>query len=448
MRQPVGARCGPRSAATLLAALALTAAGVALVAILQLEPHALRRRPRPVAARRHRRPGRRPGTCPKVLRAIGDDSVAQVVADDGSVLARSPNILRAPRIAGFRPGATPVVRTVRGPDDQETEDYRLWGRRAATPDGPVTVYVGSSLESAQEVTGRLTRLLLLGLPLVLALLAGAIWLVIGRTLRPVERIRAEVAEISERDLDRRVPLPGTGDEVQRLAETMNQMLDRLESAALHQRDFVANASHDLQSPLTVIRTELDVAAAHPDATDWPQSLQTLRVEADRMERLVRDLLFLARADTRPPRRRRGWSTWTTWCSRRWHGSEPRPALEIDTSAVSAAPVRGSRDDLARLVRNLLANACAHAASRVVVTTGQVGDAEVLVVEDDGPGVAAEHRARVFDRFYRADPVRTRDGAGTGLGLAIVRSVTEEHGGTVELDEAGAGARFVVRLPVG
>ena len=95
------------------------------------------------------------------------------------VLARSPNILRAPRIAGFRPGTTPVVRTVRGPDDQETEDYRLWGQRAGTPDGPVTVYVGSSLESAQEVTGRLTRLLLLGLPLVLALLAGAIWLVIG-----------------------------------------------------------------------------------------------------------------------------------------------------------------------------------------------------------------------------------------------------------------------------
>ena len=88
--------------------------------------------------------------------------------------------------------------------------------------------------------------------------------------------------------------------MQRLAETMNQMLDRLESAARHQRDFVADASHDLQSPLTVIRTELEVAAAHPDATDWPQSLQTLRVEADRMERLVRDLLFLARADATPP----------------------------------------------------------------------------------------------------------------------------------------------------
>jgi signal transduction histidine kinase len=431
--------------ATLLAALALTAAGVALVAILQWnltrsDDDLARSRLADIAGLAAS------GNLPKVLRAIGDDSVAQVVADDGTVLARSPNILGAPRIAGFRPGTTPVVHTVRGPDDQETEDYRLWGQHAGTPDGPVTVYVGSSLESAQEVTGRLTRLLLLGLPLVLALVAGAVWLVIGRTLRPVERIRAEVAEISERALDRRVPLPGTGDEVQRLAETMNQMLDRLESAALHQRDFVANASHDLQSPLSVIRTELDVAAAHPDATDWSQTVQTLRVEADRMERLVRDLLFLARADTAPPAAT-GLVDLDDVVLEEVARIRDATSLEIDTSAVSAAPVRGSRDDLARLVRNLLANACAHAASKVVVTTGQVGDA-VLVVEDDGPGVAAEHRARVFDRFYRADPVRARDGAGTGLGLAIVRSVTEEHGGTVELDEAGAGARFVVRLPVG
>jgi len=387
------------------------------------------------------------GDLPKVLPAIGDDSVAQVVAEDGTVLARSPNILRAPPIAGFATGPAPVVRTVRGPDDQETEDYRLWGRRAATPDGRVAVYVGSSLESAQEVTGRLTRLLWFGLPLVLALMAGAVWLVVGRTLRPVERIRAEVAEISERALDRRVPLPGTGDEVQRLAETMNEMLDRLESAALHQRDFVANASHDLQSPLSVIRTELDVAAAHPDTTRWPQTAQTLRVEADRMERLVRDLLFLARADETPPGPP-GLVDLDDVVLEEVARIRTTTTHEIDTSAVSAAPVRGSRDDLARLVRNLLANACAHAASRVTVSTGQVGDAEVLVVEDDGPGVAVEHRARVFDRFYRADPVRSRDAGGTGLGLAIVRSVTEEHGGTVELDEAGTGARFVVRLPVG
>lgn len=446
MRNSLSVRMRATVAASLLAAVALIAAGVALVAILgwnltRSDDDLARSRLADIAGLAAA------GDLPRVLRAIGDDSVAQVVADDGSVLARSPNIMRAPRIAGFQPSATPVVRTVRGPDDQETEDYRLWGRRAVTPGGPVTVYVGSSLESAQEVTGRVTRLLLLGLPLVLALLAGAIWLVIGRTLRPVERIRAEVAEISERDLDRRVPLPGTGDEVQRLAETMNQMLDRLESAALHQRDFVANASHDLQSPLTVIRTELDVAAAHPDTTDWPRSLQTLRVEADRMERLVRDLLFLARADTRPPETP-GLVDLDDVVLEEVARARAATRLEIDSSAVSAAPVRGSREDLARLVRNLLANACAHAASRIVVTTGQVGDAEVLVVEDDGPGVAAEHRARVFDRFYRADPVRARDGAGTGLGLAIVRSVTEEHGGTVELDEAEGGARFVVRLPVG
>ena len=382
-----------------------------------------------------------------MLPAIGDDSVAQVVLDDGTVVARSPNIVGAPRFATFRPDGRFAVHTVRGPDDEESEDYRLWATRAQTPDGPVTAYVGSSLESAQEVTGRLTRLLVLGVPLVVAVLAGAVWLLVGRTLRPVERIRTEVDEISDRALDRRVPLPGTGDEVQRLAETMNRMLDRLEGAARHQRDFVANASHDLQSPLTVIRTELDVAAAHPDATDWPETVHTLRLEADRMERLVRDLLFLARSDGTPPSTP-GLVDLDDVVLEEVARIRATSTLDLDTSGVSAAPVRGSRDDLARLVRNLLANACAHAATTVTVTTGQVGDAEVLVVEDDGPGVPAEHRARVFDRFYRADPVRSRDGGGTGLGLAIVRSVTEEHGGTVELDEAGAGARFVVRLPVG
>ncbi len=432
--------------ATVLAAIALAAASVALVATLgynltRADDDLARSRLDDVSALAAT------GDLPEVLPAIGDDSVAQVVRDDGTVVARSPNILGAPRFATFRPGSRFAVRTVRGPDDQETEDYRLWATRAETPDGPVTAYVGSSLESAQEVTGRLTRLLMLGLPPVLVLLAGAVWLLVGRTLRPVERIRSEVDEISDRALDRRVPLPGTGDEVQRLAETMNRMLDRLEGAALHQRDFVANASHDLQSPLTVIRTELDVVAAHPDATDWPQTVQTLRLEADRMERLVRDLLFLARADATPPSAP-GLVDLDDVVLEEVARIRVTSTLDLDTSGVSAAPVRGSRDDLARLVRNLLANACAHAATTVTVTTGQVGDAEVLVVEDDGAGVPAEHRARVFDRFYRADPVRSRDGGGTGLGLAIVRSVAEEHGGTVELDEAGTRARFVVRLPVG
>jgi signal transduction histidine kinase len=278
------------------------------------------------------------------------------------------------------------------------------------------------------------------------LLGVATWLVIGRALRPVDRMRAQVAEISERALDRRVPQPGTRDELQRLAQTMNSMLDRLESGSRRQREFVANASHDLQSPLTVVRAELDVATRHPEATSWPELVATVRAETDRMERLVQDLLYLARVDEAQ--------------------AEPVAAtlvdldvvaleevtrirqsttVEIDSRHVSAAPVRGSVNDLSRLVRNLVANACTYATSRVTVSTSREDDHVLLVVADDGPGVPVAERDRVFDRFFRGDAARSAQG--TGLGLSIVRSVADRYGGSVSVGDAGPGARFEVRLPL-
>jgi signal transduction histidine kinase len=385
---------------------------------------------------------------PRTLSGFGDDAVAQVVAADGTVLASSPNISGEGSITDVMapPGET-TVRTVTGvPDDDETEDYRVWTSRVATDAGQVTVHVGRSLETTQEVIGRLVTSLMVGLPLVVALLAWAMWVVVGRALSPVEGIRSEVAGISHRDLDRRVPVPDTDDEVSRLAETMNAMLGRLETSVRQQRDFVANASHDLQSPLASLRTQLEVALAHPDTTDWEATASSLHAEGDRMERLVRDLLFLAKEDAggadqplqlvdlddvvlEEARRLRAGST-----------------TVVDTSRVSAAPVRGNRDDLARLVRNLLENARDHA-ERVVDVTLSNGSSQVtLTVEDDGPGVPAGHRDRVFERFYRVDQARDRSTTGTGLGLAIVRSVAERHHGTVELAAGSRGARFVVHLP--
>jgi signal transduction histidine kinase len=388
------------------------------------------------------------GGPPRTLPNLGDDAVAQVVAADGSVVSASPNIEGAGPISRFSPApGEPTVRTMTGvPDDDETEDYRVWVQRVPTGNGALTVYVGRSLESTQEVIARLTASLLVGLPLVIALLAGAIWVLVGRALRPVENIRSEVAAISHRGLDRRVPVPATADEFSRLAETMNSMLARLEAANAQQQDFVANASHDLQSPLASLRAQLDVALAHPETADWRATATALHAEADRMERLVRDLLFLARADA---------------------GESGRPSelvdlddvvLEesarvrtacpsfVDTSRVTAAPVRGSRDDLARLVRNLLENAREHAESLIDVTLSNGPRGVTLTVEDDGPGVPAEHVDRVFDRFYRADEARSRSESRTGLGLAIVRSIAERHQGSVELVDGGRGARFVVRLP--
>ena len=388
------------------------------------------------------------GELPTTLTELGDDAVAQVVAADGTVLASSPNVEGEAPISRFTPppGETTVRTMSDVPDDDETEDYRVWTRSVPTSGGQVTVYVGRSLETTQEVVGRLTASLVVGLPLVVGLLAWAMWVVVGRALRPVEGIRAEVSAISHRELDRRVPVPDTDDEVSRLARTMNTMLARLDAAARQQRDFVANASHDLQSPLASFRAQLEVAMAHPEATDWEATAAALHAEGDRMEQLVRDLLFLAREDsgeTEPPQQLVDLDDVVLEESARVRAGG---TTVVDTSRVTAAPVRGNRDDLGRLVRNLLENARDHAAGVVDVTLSNGSHEVTLTVEDDGPGVPAEHRDRVFERFYRADPSRDRATTGTGLGLAIVRSVAERHHGTVELADGSRGARFVVRLP--
>ncbi len=384
------------------------------------------------------------GTLEERTEGIGDDSLAQVVNERGDVLAASGNITGRPAVGQVSDVAEqPRVRTMRDlPDDRETEDYRIWSQRRATPDGVVAAFVGPSLESSEEAITRLVSSLAIGLPPLVALLALAIWITVGRALRPVENVRREVAALGARSLDRRVRVPATGDEIARLAVTMNDMLRRLEAADRRQRDFVANASHDLQSPLTVFRTELEVTLARGDLEQWEQTGQLLLAEADRMEALVADLLFLARAEEGP-------------------GPEPGPLDLEDVVAeevarlvhhrsvevqlqVGGAPVRGNRHQLARLVRNLLLNAASFAVGRIVVEVGEVDGEVLLVVDDDGPGIPEEHREDVFERFFTLDRARTANG--TGLGLAIARSVAEAHGGTITLEGEAPTSRVVVRFP--
>jgi signal transduction histidine kinase len=244
----------------------------------------------------------RTGALPPILSAIGGEGVGQVFADDGTVVAASPNIVGRLPLTRSASSRTPEVRVLHNaPDDAERESYRVWTVRVATPTGPVTVVAGFSLESVGEAASTLQRDLAVGVPLLVLLVAAGTWLVIGRTLRPVEGIRAEVAAISEDGLDRRVPVPATGDEVSRLATTMNAMLDRLQEGSRRQRAFVADASHELQSPLTALRSQLEVALAQRD-NDWEATARSLLVDTDEMERLVRDLLYLARSQeaTAPP----------------------------------------------------------------------------------------------------------------------------------------------------
>lgn len=293
----------------------------------------------------------------------------------------------------------------------------------------------------------LTRTLWWTLPALIVLVAMVAWFVTGRALRPVETIRNEVTAITHSSLDRRVSEPRARDEVGRLARTMNEMLDRLQRASDSQRQFVSDASHELRSPVAAIRATGEVALTHPDQADWPTVVARMLAEDDRMEQVVGDLLDLARGEESSlPSGPVDLDDVVLEEVARLRGSGPR----LLADRVSAGRVAGSREQLTRVVRNLLDNAQRHAERAVRVTLGQDDHAVTLTVEDDGPGIAPADRERVFERFTRLDEGRARDAGGLGLGLAMVRTIAERHGGTVAVTDAAdaelTGARFVVTLP--
>jgi signal transduction histidine kinase len=283
---------------------------------------------------------------------------------------------------------------------------------------------------------------------LLALVGLLVWTFTGRALRPVEAIRREVADISgHRDLHRRVPTPVTNDEIGRLARTMNGMLDRLEASTAAQQRFVADASHELRSPLSALQTTLEVSLAHPDSSAWPDVASDALDEARRLHALVEDLLALARTEVLDPALRSSRAvdldeTVFAEAARQ----PPVNGIFLDLHRVSGGRVRGDPLQLARLVQNLLANAHHHAAHQVSVELSTEGDDVIMVVADDGPGIAPGDRQRIFERFARLDHGRSTDDGGAGLGLAIVNGIVQAHGGSVAVTDSRQGARFEVRLP--
>jgi signal transduction histidine kinase len=398
----------------------------------------------------------RSGDLPHTVRNVDDNGVAQVVAADRTVLAASPNLTDDVAIADLHPGRRAATSTFQAPDDSEIETYRFWYASGPSPDGTVTVYVGNSLEAVSEASAALRRALWLGVPVVLALLSVVTWLLLGRAIGRLDRIRAEVDRISETNLNARVAVDGVDDEVGRLAATMNAMLERLGVAAQRQRDFVADVSHDLQSPLAAQRVALEVALSRPEAVDTARLRgEVLGATAD-MERLVDDLLMVASIDadqTSVPALMDLDSVVLEEAARARTGGR----VGVNTSAVSAAPAYANADDVRRIVRNVLDNAVAHARTRVDLTVDLLEQAHAheavdgargwaqLLVADDGPGVPAEHQERIFDRFYRAESARSRDG-GSGLGLSIARGLTGRNGGRLDLVEAHAGTTMRLLLP--
>lgn len=400
----------------------------------------------------------RAGDLPHTLRNVDDNGVAQVTAADGTVLAASPNLAGEPAIAALHPGPHAVTSTFRAPDDGEVETYRFWYASGPSPRGTVTVYVGNSLEAVSEASAALRRALWLGVPVVLVLLGVVIWLLLGRALGRLDRIRAEVDRISEANLNTRVAGDGVDDEVGRLAATMNALLERLEVAAQRQRDFVADVSHDLQSPLAAQRVALEVALARPGTVDTDRLRGEVLGATTDMERLVDNLLTVASLDadqTSVPALIDLDSLVLEEAARARAGG----GAEIGTAAVSAAPAYANADEVRRIVRNLLDNAVTHARARVELTVdlleprvaGETAEAvrgrARLLVADDGPGIPADLRERIFERFYRAESARS-PGAGSGLGLSIARDLAARNGGRLELLDGHGGATMRLLLPQG
>lgn len=370
------------------------------------------------------------------VRAEDDDVLAQLQDGDGRVLARAED-------SPDRPLAAAEESRYR----HDGERWLLVADDVSLPGGGDGVLVvGASLEDADTATRTVTVLVAAAVPVVVALMSLVTWIVVGRALRPVDRMRREVDEVEGTNLHARVDEPGSGDEVDRLAVTMNRMLGRLEASQQAQRQFVSDASHELRSPLATIRQHAEVARAHPEVTDTRELADVVLDEGARLQELVESLLLLTRVDERGRERDRAVDLDDLVFA---EASRPRSAMAvpIDVSGVAPARVRGDDRLLGRVVRNLVDNAVRHADHAVVVTLAADGGAAVLTVDDDGRGVPEADRARVFERFVRLDEGRARVAGGSGLGLAIVDAVVRGHGGSVAVSTApGGGARFTVRLP--
>ncbi len=270
------------------------------------------------------------------------------------------------------------------------------------------------------------------------------WFLTGRALRPVHAITSRVGAISSGNLHERVPEPGTADEVAELAATMNSMLDRLEVDDRRLRRFVSDASHELRSPVAVLRSEAEVARRTPEGTSVAELADGVLAESTRLQRIVEDLLVLARGEERQGGARRVEVDVDDIVLAE---AARRRRVPVDTRAVSGGRIRGTPEAVGRIVTHLLDNAARHAASRVEVGLTASGDGVRLWVDDDGSGVPDEERGRIFERFARLDDARTRDRGGAGLGLAVVAESVRSMGGQVTVEDSPiGGARFVVAWP--
>ncbi|MGB8404989.1 MAG: ATP-binding protein [Mycobacterium sp.] len=369
----------------------------------------------------------------------------QVIDHAGKVLRRSPDTPDTPLVPVADIGT--VVRAGIAVDGADS-DMRISGQRTRTPAGDYTILAAGGIESVESTLKTVALLLGAAAPIIIAAAALVSYWLMKRSLRSVEAIRVRVSDISTTDLSERVPVPPHRDEISALASTMNEMLSRIEAGHTAQRRFVGDASHELRSPLAAIISALEVGKEHPELLDSELTTGALIPEAYRMQALVEDLLLLARADERGLTLRAEDIDLDVLAEDEIARLRRESAHTVRADLLPTRMV-GNTGAMTRVLRNLLDNADRHARSMVEVSVRGLDGTAELLVSDDGPGIPAADRDRVFDRFVRLDSARSRSGGGTGLGLSIVAEIVSAHGGSVVIGErAGGGTEVRVRLPSG
>jgi signal transduction histidine kinase len=389
------------------------------------------------------------GELPRVLQPTGREvGQVQVIDAAGRVVAVTPGLAGTTRLdvidappVGEQTKATVDGRSIGGVPGQQ---YRMVARTVPSGIGPLTIYAVTSLDAAHRAERYLRNSLLIGLPLLVILAAWLISRVVARALAPVDAMRAEVDRIEAADMSGRVRAGSSDDEIAKLGLTLNRMLDRLEEASNRQQLFAAAASHELRSPLSTIRTELEVGLAYPDRAEWSKVAEDSLIEVARLEDLTRDLRILTRS----------------------RSMQVAAASPIDLSALVAAEVALRRpardvsyrtelaearitadpDAVVRVVRNLFDNAERHAHSEIRVVVSSDPNGVTMSVANDGPSIPEDDRERIFEPFMRLDEARSLDIGGSGLGLAIARSIMAALGGSIAV-VAAQGAEFRSWFPV-
>ncbi|MEP7201024.1 MAG: ATP-binding protein [Ilumatobacteraceae bacterium] len=372
----------------------------------------------------------------------------QVVDASGHVVAVTPGLAGTTRLDVIN--APPVGDETKTTIDGSAiggvagQDYRMVARTVPSSVGPLTIYAVTSLDASRRAERYLRNSLLIGLPLLVAFAALLISRVVARALAPVDAMRAEVDRIEAADLSGRVQAGSSDDEIANLGLTLNRMLDRLEEASTRQQLFAAAASHELRSPLSTLRTELEVGLAYPDRAEWAKVAEDSLIEVARLEELTRDLRLLTRSRSMQvaaivPIELADLVAAEVALRR------PRRAIAYSTS-LERVSIPADPDAVVRVIRNLLDNAERHGATGIRVSVSANENGARLSVMNDGPPIPASEHERIFEPFMRLDEARSLDIGGSGLGLAIARTIMTALGGSIVAVPVENGAEFVVTFP--